>query len=107
MSRKNSSFVSTPQNCVHHNLSYRGIYSSLGEKMEYDVYLRMNSDDVHTLSYILEVEDNLLNMRKYQNGLLRILVPADLLDQLLGFLQNVRSYVNFELVDVRLNRGII
>ncbi|MCS7174647.1 DUF4911 domain-containing protein [Pseudothermotoga sp.] len=75
--------------------------------MEYDVYLRMNSDDVHTLSYILEVEDNLLNMRKYQNGLLRILVPADLLDQLLGFLQNVRSYVNFELVDVRLNRGII
>lgn len=79
----------------------------MGEKMEYDVYLRMNSDDVHTLSYILEVEDNLLNMRKYQNGLLRILVPADLLDQLLGFLQNVRSYVNFELVDVRLNRGII
>lgn len=75
--------------------------------MEYDVYLKMNSDDVHTLSYILEVEDNLLNMRKYQNGLLRILVPADLLDQLLGFLQNVRSYVNFELVDVRLNRGII
>ncbi|MEN3007891.1 DUF4911 domain-containing protein [Pseudothermotoga sp.] len=75
--------------------------------MEYDVYLRMNSDDVHTLSYILEVEDNLLNMRKYQSGLLRILVPADLLEQLLGFLQNVKSYVNFELVDVRLNRGII
>lgn len=79
----------------------------MGEKMEYDVYLRMNSDDVHTLSYILEVEDNLLNMRKYQSGLLRILVPADLLEQLLGFLQNVKSYVNFELVDVRLNRGII
>lgn len=75
--------------------------------MEYDVYLKINSEDVHTLSYILEVEDNLLNMRKYQNGLLRILVPADLLDELLSFLQNVKGYVKFELVDVRLNRGTI
>jgi len=75
--------------------------------MEYDVYLKISSDDVHTLSYILEVEDNLLNMRKYQDGLLRILVPADLLDELLEFLQSVRNYVNFELVNVRLNHGNI
>ncbi|WP_448534899.1 DUF4911 domain-containing protein [Pseudothermotoga sp.] len=75
--------------------------------MEYDVYLKMDSNDVHTFSYILEVEDNLLNMRKYENGVLRILVPADLLDELLNFLQNVKDYVKFELVDVRLNRGTI
>lgn len=75
--------------------------------MEYDVYLRIDSEDVHKLSYILEVEDNLLNMRKYQNGLLRILVPADLLDELLDLLQSVKDYVKFELVDVRLNRGVI
>jgi hypothetical protein len=67
----------------------------------------MDSNDVHTLSYILEVEDNLLNMRKYENGVLRILVPADLLDELLNFLQNVKDYVKFELLDVRLNRGTI
>lgn len=79
----------------------------MGEKMEYDVYLKISSDDVHTLSYILEVEDNLLNMRKYQDGLLRILVPADLIDELLGFLQSVRNYVSFELVNVRLNHGNI
>jgi len=71
------------------------------------VYLKMDSNDVHTLSYILEVEDNLLNMRKYENGVLRILVPADLLDELLNFLQNVKYYVKFELLDVRLNRGTI
>jgi len=71
------------------------------------VYLKMDSNDVHTLSYILEVEDNLLNMRKYENGVLRILVPADLLDELLNFLQNVKDYVKFELLDVRLNRGTI
>jgi len=75
--------------------------------VEYDVYLKMDSNDVHTLSYILEVEDNLLNMRKYENGVLRILVPADLLDELLNFLHNVKNCVKFELVDVRLNRGII
>ncbi len=75
--------------------------------MEYDVYLKMDSNDVHTLSYILEVEDNLLNMRKYENGVLRILVPADLLDELLNFLQNVKDYVKFELLNVRLNRGTI
>jgi hypothetical protein len=75
--------------------------------MEYDVYLKMDSNDVHTLSYILEVEDNLLNMRKYENGVLRILVSADLLDELLNFLQNVKDYVKFELLDVRLNRGTI
>jgi len=75
--------------------------------MEYDVYLKMDSNDVHTLSYILEVEDNLLNIRKYENGVLRILVPADLLDELLNFLQNVKDYVKFELLDVRLNRGTI
>ncbi|WP_448521109.1 DUF4911 domain-containing protein [Pseudothermotoga sp.] len=79
----------------------------MGENMEYDVYLKMDSNDVHTLSYILEVEDNLLNMRKYENGVLRILVPADLLDELLNFLQNVKDYVKFELLDVRLNRGTI
>jgi predicted nucleotidyltransferase len=82
-------------------------YTFLGENMEYDVYLKMDSNDVHTLSYILEVEDNLLNMRKYENGVLRILVPADLLDELLNFLQNVKDYVKFELLDVRLNRGTI
>jgi hypothetical protein len=46
-------------------------------------------------------------MRKYENGVLRILVPADLLDELLNFLQNVKDYVKFELLDVRLNRGTI
>ncbi|WP_346310341.1 DUF4911 domain-containing protein [Pseudothermotoga sp.] len=79
----------------------------MGESVEYDVYLKMDSSDVHTLSYILEVEDNLLNMRKYENGVLRILVPADLLDELLNFLHSVKNCVKFELVDVRLNRGTI
>lgn len=75
--------------------------------MEYDVYLRINSEDVHKLGYILEVEDNLVNMRKYDQGLLRILVPADLLEELLDFLGSVKEHINFEIVGCRENDGRI
>ncbi len=75
--------------------------------MEYDLYLKIKSEDVHKLGYILEVEDNMVNMRKYENGLLRILVPADLLKDLLEFLESVREHVNFEIVDYRENDGHI
>ncbi|MFN3283933.1 MAG: DUF4911 domain-containing protein [Pseudothermotoga sp.] len=75
--------------------------------MEYDVYLRIKREDVHKLGYILEVEDNLVNMRKYENGLLRILVPADLLRELLDFLGSVKEHINFEIVELRENDGRI
>ncbi|GAB4315268.1 MULTISPECIES: DUF4911 domain-containing protein [Pseudothermotoga] len=75
--------------------------------MEYDVYLRIKSEDVHKLGYILEVEDNFVNMRKYENGLLRILVPADMLQELLEFLETVRKHVDFEVVECRENDGRI
>ncbi len=75
--------------------------------MEYDVYLRIKREDVHKLGYILEVEDNLVNMRKYEDGLLRILVPADLLQELLDFLGSVKEHINFEIVELRENDGHI
>ncbi|HEY8540891.1 MAG TPA: DUF4911 domain-containing protein [Pseudothermotoga sp.] len=75
--------------------------------MEYDLYLRINSEDVHKLGYILEVEDNMVNMRKYENGLLRILVPADLLEDLLNFLNSVKEHIEFEIVECKENDGRI
>ncbi|WP_041082224.1 DUF4911 domain-containing protein [Thermotoga profunda] len=75
--------------------------------MEYDLYLRINSEDVHKLGYILEVEDNMVNMRKYENGLLRILVPADLLEDLLNFLNSVKEHIEFEIVECKENDGHI
>lgn len=75
--------------------------------MEYDVYLKIKSEDVHKLGYILEVEDNLVNMRKYEKGMLRILVPGDLLQELLDFLNSVKEHVNFEIVEYRENDGRI
>ncbi|HOJ89136.1 MAG TPA: DUF4911 domain-containing protein [Pseudothermotoga sp.] len=75
--------------------------------MEYDLYLRIEKEDVHKLGYILEVEDNLVNMRKYENGLLRILVPADLLQDLLSFLESVKRHINFQIVDCKQNDGTV
>ncbi|MGJ8454107.1 DUF4911 domain-containing protein [Pseudothermotoga sp. U03pept] len=75
--------------------------------MEYDLYLRINKEDVHKLGYILEAEDNLVNLRKYEDGLLRILVPGDLLEDLLSFLETVKDHIDFEIVSCKKNDGRI
>ncbi len=72
---------------------------------EFDVYVRIDREKVHDLSYIVEVEDNLVNIRKYENGLLRLIVPADLKDDLLELLEGIREVVPLEVVRVEVNPG--
>ena len=72
---------------------------------EFDVYVRIDKEKVHDLSYIVEVEDNLVNIRKYENGLLRLIVPADLKDDLLELLEGIREVVPLEVVRVEVNPG--
>jgi len=72
---------------------------------EYDVYLRIEKEKIHDLSYILEVEDNLANIRKFENGLLRIIVPADLKDDLFELLEGIKEMVPFQVEKVEVNRG--
>ena len=73
--------------------------------MEYDVYVRIDKEKVHDLSYIIEVEDNLTNVRKYENGLLRLIVPADLKDDLLELLEGVKEMVPLEIERIEVNPG--
>ncbi len=75
------------------------------EGVEYDLYLRIDEEKVHDLNYILEVEDNLANIRKYENGLLRIIVPGDLLEDLKELLDLIRNVVPFEIGRVEVNKG--
>ena len=72
---------------------------------EYDIYLKIEREKIHDLSYIVEVEDNLVNIRKYENGLLRLIVPSDLKDDLLNLLKGVREVVPFEIVKIEVNPG--
>jgi len=74
-------------------------------KNEYDVYLKIDKGDIHDLSYILEVEDNLANIRKYENGFLRIIVPEDLYDDLMELLDGMKKVVAFEVERVEVNSG--
>jgi len=74
---------------------------------EYDIYLKIEKEDVHILNYILEAEDNLLNIRKFDDeGLLKIIVPADFLRDVLKLLENLKSEVQFEVVKYESNRGV-
>ncbi len=72
---------------------------------EFDVYLKIDKDKIHDLSYILEVEDNLANIRKFENGLLRIIVPGDLKDDLMILLDGIKQVVPFEIVRIEVNKG--
>ncbi len=74
-------------------------------KKEYDVYLKIDKDKIHDLSYILEVEDNLANIRKYENGLLRIIVPEELYEDLMELLKSIKREVPFEIEKVEVNSG--
>ncbi|MDI3472690.1 MAG: hypothetical protein PWQ20_744 [Thermotogaceae bacterium] len=75
---------------------------------EFDIYLRIEKEDVHILNYILEAEDNLLNIRKFDtdNKQLKIIVPADFLDEVLKLLESLKSEVKFEIVRYEPNRGM-
>ncbi len=75
--------------------------------MEYDIYVKISSEDVHTLGYIMEVEDNLVNMRKYKDGLLRILTTDGLKDEVLDFLNELKHFIPLEIVEIRVNDGDI
>lgn len=73
--------------------------------MELDVLLKIEKEKVHLLSYILEAEDNLLNIRKYEGGILRVIVPEKLLDDALKLINSLKSEIGFEIVEIRKNSG--
>ena len=74
-------------------------------KKEFDLYLKIDKDKIHDLSYILEVEDNLANIRKYDNGLLRIIVPEDLYNDLMELLRGIKNIVPYEVEKIEVNNG--
>ncbi|PNQ05850.1 hypothetical protein RM69_02620, partial [Mesotoga sp. SC_NapDC3] len=63
-------------------------------------------EDIHVLCYIAEAEDNLMNIRHVTDeGLLKIIVPADLLEELKSFLQSIKKRIDLEVVEIRANPG--
>ncbi|HDM69970.1 MAG TPA: DUF4911 domain-containing protein [Thermotogales bacterium] len=82
------------------------ISRSDSDVLEYDVFVKVREEDVHVISYILEVEDNLLNIRKItDDGLLRIIVPKDLLEDVLELLNSLKDKLDLEIVRYERNPG--
>ena len=73
--------------------------------MEYDILIEVAKEDVHILNYVLEVEENVMNIRKYEDGILRIIVPEDLREEALKLLEGVREIVDLKIVSIRKNEG--
>jgi len=78
----------------------------MNEALEYDLFIRIGPEDIHVLCYIAEAEDNLMNIRHVTDeGLLKIIVPADLLEELKSFLQSIKKRIDLEVVEIRANPG--
>lgn len=73
--------------------------------MEKNILIKIDKENVHILSYILESEDNLVNVRKYDNGILKLIVPEDLIGKLLILLKDLESKVGFEIIEIKDNTG--
>ncbi|SHH40709.1 DUF4911 domain-containing protein [Thermosipho atlanticus] len=73
--------------------------------MEFDILIKIEKEKVHLLSYILEAEDNFLNIRKYEDGILRIIVPEDLKEDAQKLLESLKEKIGFEIYDIRKNSG--
>jgi hypothetical protein len=74
-------------------------------ELEKNILIKIDKENVHILSYILESEDNLVNVRKYDNGILKLIVPEDLIGKLLILLKDLESKVGFEIIEIKDNTG--
>ncbi len=73
---------------------------------EYDLFLRISREDIHVLCYIVEGEDNLMNIRHTtENGLLKVIVTGLQLKEALAFLESIGKILDMEVVEVRENPG--
>jgi len=78
----------------------------LDKYKEYDLYISIKREQIHMLCYIVEAEDNLMNIRHLsRNGLLKVIVPGDMLEESLKFLKSISNVIPLKVVEMRENPG--
>ncbi|MBT1248306.1 MULTISPECIES: DUF4911 domain-containing protein [unclassified Thermosipho (in: thermotogales)] len=73
--------------------------------MEIDILLKIDKNDVHYLSYILEAQDNMVNIRKYEGEILRIITTDYFKEDILKMLDSLKMDIDFDIVEIRKNSG--
>jgi hypothetical protein len=75
------------------------------EISEYDIIVKMERENVHMLNYILEAEDNIMNIRSFEGDYLRVIATKDTVIDAIRLLESVKEYIDLEIVELRPNNG--
>ncbi len=75
------------------------------EPAEYDVLVKINKEDIHIVNYIIEGEDNVMNIRSIDGEFLKIISPKDFLVDTIVLLNSLREIINLEIYEIRPNSG--
>ncbi len=75
------------------------------EPVEYDILVKIKKEDVHILNYLLEAEDNVMNIRSFEGKYLRVIATKDTVIDAIRLLESARSLVDLEIVALKLNNG--
>lgn|GEM_PF-158842 len=75
------------------------------EISEYDIIVKMERENVHMLNYILEAEDNIMNIRSFEGDYLRVIATKDTVIDAIKLLESVKEYIDLEIVELRPNNG--
>lgn len=79
------------------------------EALEYDIFIDVDKNDIHLITYLLEGEAHLMSVRNRQeDGFLKIIAPKDSLDDALKLINSVKNEeVKMEVVKVEPHNGIV
>jgi hypothetical protein len=77
--------------------------------LEYDIYVDIDKNDIHLITYLLEGEAHLMSVRNRQEGgFLKIITPKDSLDDALKLINSVKEQaIKMEVVKVEPHNGIV
>lgn len=73
--------------------------------VEYDILVKINKEDVHILNYLLEAEDNVMNIRSFEGEFLKVISPKDMVVDAIRLLESARTMVELEIVELKPNNG--
>ncbi len=77
--------------------------------LEYDLYIKIDEPDIHMINYMLEAEDNLLNVRNVdpKSNLLKIVVVDTDLSDMLKLLNYLKDELHLEVVKYGPSLGVL
>jgi len=77
--------------------------------LEYDLYVKIDESDIHMVNYMLEAEDNLLNVRNVdpKSNLLKIVVVDTDLPDMLKLLNYLKDELHLEVVKYGPSLGVL